>query len=214
MAQGSLFLNLVCCKLNGVLWVTSTIASSSDERIKTNINDIIDDSALQKILQIQPKTYEYIDKIQKGTDKVYGFIAQQIKEIIPEAVNIEKSLIPNIYSICDCSSNIINLQSSNIEKIKINDKISIIEENKNINSYIITDIIKETNQIKINSNLESSKCFVYGTEIDDFHTLDKSYIYTLNVCATQELYRQIQEQKTKIDNLQMQIDELKQLINK
>ena len=214
IAQGPIILNLVCCKLNGVLWVTSAIASSSDERIKTNINDIIDDSALQKILQIQPKTYEYIDKIQKGTDKVYGFIAQQIKEIIPEAVNIEKSLIPNIYSICDCSSNIINLQSSNIEKIKINDKISIIEENKNINSYIITDIIKETNQIKINSNLESSKCFVYGTEIDDFHTLDKSYIYTLNVCATQELYRQIQEQKTKIDNLQMQIDELKQLINK
>ena len=30
------------------------------------------------------------------------------------------------------------------------------------------------------------KIFVYGTEIDDFHTLSKDYIYTLNVCATQE----------------------------
>jgi hypothetical protein len=34
--------------------------------------------------------------------------------------------------------------------------------------------------------------FVYGIEVEDFHILDKSYIYTLNVCATQELYKRIE----------------------
>ena len=44
--------------------------------LKMNIQDINDDSALQKILLIQPKTYEYIDKINNGTKTVYGFISQ------------------------------------------------------------------------------------------------------------------------------------------
>jgi hypothetical protein len=47
----------------------------------------------------------YIDEINKGPNKVYGFIAQQIKEVIPEAVKIRKEIIPNIYKTCDCSLN-------------------------------------------------------------------------------------------------------------
>jgi len=38
----------------------------------------------------------YIDKIEKGDKKVYGFIAQQIRAVIPEATNIQTSYIPNI----------------------------------------------------------------------------------------------------------------------
>jgi hypothetical protein len=34
-----------------------------------------------------------------------------------------------------------------------------------------------------------NKLFVFGTEVDDFNTLNKDYIFTLNVCATQELHR-------------------------
>jgi hypothetical protein len=48
------------------------------------------------ILAIEPKTYKYIDKVERGNKKVYGFIAQQIREIIPEATTIQKSYIPNI----------------------------------------------------------------------------------------------------------------------
>jgi hypothetical protein len=112
-------------KFNGSIWVTSWIAASSDIRIKKNIQDIEDNSALLKILAIKPKSYNYIDIVEKGNNTVYGFIAQQIKEIIPEAVIIEKSIIPNIYSFYDCSSNIINI-TSNIEKIKLNDTLSIL----------------------------------------------------------------------------------------
>lgn len=201
LTQASITLTDCCSKFNGSIWVTSSIASSSDYRIKCNIQDINDDSALQNILAIQPKTYNYIDVVTKGTNKVYGFIAQQIKEVIPEAVSLEKSLIPNIYTVCNCSSNVITLETSNIEKLKINDKISIIEENKACANFIITDINYENNEIIINSNLDGSRCFVYGTEIDNFHTLDKNYIFTLNVCATQELYKLIQEQKLQIEEL-------------
>jgi hypothetical protein len=33
------------------------------------------------------------------------------------------------------------------------------------------------------------KIFVYGTEVNDFHTLNKDYLFTINFAATQELDR-------------------------
>ena len=104
--------------------------------------------------------------------------------------------------------------TSNIEKIKLNDTITIYEENIDKKDYTVTEIIPELNQIKLNENLISSKCFVYGSIVDDFHTLDKTYIFTLNVCATQELYKLIQQQQQQIIDLQNQINIIKsQLAN-
>ena len=205
----------VCAIFESSIWVRNgySYIASSDIRIKTNIKDIEDDGALQKILLIQPKTYQYIDKLERGNNIVYGFISQQIKEIIPEAVSIQKCVIPNIYSLYDCSSNIIHM-TSNIEKIKLNDTITIYEENIDKKDYTVTEIIPELNQIKLNENLIISKCFVYGSIVDDFHTLDKNYIFTLNVCATQELYKLIQQQQQQIIDLQNQINIIKsQLAN-
>jgi hypothetical protein len=70
----------VSARIGGSLWVGSWIASSSDTRIKEDIQDINDDTALNKILAIEPKTYKYIDKVAKGDKKVYGFITQQINK--------------------------------------------------------------------------------------------------------------------------------------
>ena len=46
-----------------------------------------DEDSLNKILLVQCKKYKYVDET-KGTNFVTGFIAQQILEIIPEAVQI------------------------------------------------------------------------------------------------------------------------------
>ena len=40
------------------------------------------DTALDRVLNIQPKTYEYKDVTNRGTKRVYGSISQQIAEII------------------------------------------------------------------------------------------------------------------------------------
>jgi hypothetical protein len=204
--------NNICAKFNGSIWVTSWIASS-DVRIKKNIQDINDNTALLKILAIEPKTYQYIDIITKGTETVYGFIAQQIREVIPEAVKLDKTIIPNIYKLCDCENDEIQLSNDIIisSNLNIDDKINIININNNRKEYTITEILD--NSIKINENLNSSNCFVYGKEVDDFHTLDKTYIFTLNVCATQELYKIIQEQNNKINDLQNEIIAIKQHLN-
>ena len=193
--------NLICAKFNNSTWCTRTIITSSDSRIKEDIQDINDDSALQMILAIQPKTYKYIDKLDMGNTKVYGFIAQQINDVVPEATSIQKSYIPNIMLIADYIAKIITLQSQPTKVIiKKDDKIKCYDkDNKNI--YIEVEEVIDELKFKIKeleTEYSDNKIFVYGTHVDDFHTLDKTYIYTLNVCATQELHRRIEAQNITI----------------
>ena len=55
---------------------------------------------------------------------------------------------------------------------------------------------------------ENNKIFVYGTQVEDFHTLKKEYIFTLNVCATQELHRRIEAQDARIKELEAKMSDI------
>lgn len=206
--------NNICAKFNSSIWTTGNVISSSDERIKTNIRDLEDDSALRMILNIQPKTYNYIDI--RGRDSsnsnIYGFIAQQIKEVIPDAVKIQTEFIPNILLIADynLAENIITLPNDSINIANFNAPIKIkcydIYDN-----IIIVDMIEaiSNHAFKIqNIKYNNDKIFVYGTEVKDFHALNKEYINTLNVCAVQELHRRIVLQQTEIRDLNEKINVL------
>jgi len=67
------------------LTVANILEITSDERLKKNIEDI-PISSLDKLMQIQPKQYNF-----KNDDKKllrYGFIAQEIEKIFPHLVSI------------------------------------------------------------------------------------------------------------------------------
>ena len=200
--------------IQGSTWTTGRFLSTSDSRIKENIQDINDDNALQMILAIQPKTYNYIDKIERGGNKVYGFIAQQIREVIPEATTIKTEYIPDIMLLADYDNNIITLPSipSGVI-IKVNDKIKCYSRSNKVIKVKVVEVIDElTYKIYIEEeedrNYSDNNIFVSGTEIDDFHTLDKSYIYTLNVCATQELHRRMEAQEERIKELETKMTDI------
>jgi hypothetical protein len=196
-------------KFTGNVWCTTNFITNSDVRIKEDIQDINDDTALQSILSIEPKTYKYVDKLERGDKKVYGFIAQQVKEIIPEIVSIQIFYIPNIYSVADYNSNVITLSSQPTKVvIKVDDKIKCYDkDNKELLVEVIEVIDDLTFRIK-DIEYSDTEIFVYGTEVDDFHTLNKDYIFTLNVCATQELYRRIEAQSLLIKSQDDRIKDL------
>jgi len=195
----------------------SAFVGGSDKRIKTNIQDINDDNALQLIMKVEPKTYEYIDKVERGNQKVYGFIAQQIKEVIPEAVTLEPLVCPNIYKIGTLNnSNLITMDMDISDTITIGSNITLITSNVGKEEYKITSV--NSNQFTIDKgikdydNLINSNIFVYGTKVNDFHILEKNYIYTLNVCATQELYKLIKQQNEQIQELEQNFELLSNMI--
>ena len=70
----------------------------------------------------------------------------------------------------------------------------------------------------IDEDIDGDDCFVFGYCVDDLNSLDKSYIFTLNVCATQELHRRIEAQKVIIqsqdERIKSQDERIKELEEK
>ena len=66
--------------------------ANSDSRLKKNIETFKEQEALNKLLQMRGVTYEWNDK-QTGSQRPegiqYGFIAQEIKEVFPENVELD-----------------------------------------------------------------------------------------------------------------------------
>jgi hypothetical protein len=55
--------------------------------------------------------------------------------------------------------------------------------------------------------------FLYGQEIDDFHTLDKNAIFTVVTAAVQDIDRIVQAQQAQINAQQAQINAQQAQIN-
>ena len=181
--------NIICSKNSYAL---------SDKRIKKNISNIDDESSLDKILNIEPKIYGYIDNIQRTNSNVYGFIAQQIRDILPEATELTTKFIPDIFKLVKKNGNRINLNDEELKKIEIGDILEIYTKD---NSYEVKVINKDNDSIEIDRNIKENDIFIYGRQVKDFHIIDKSYLYTLNICATQELARIVEGLKERINSL-------------
>ena len=80
----------------------TSVYQTSDRRIKTNIN-AIDIGCCDIINRITPRSYNYITDI-SGENVSYGFIADELQEILPTLVQGEKDAVfedgtPNVQAI-------------------------------------------------------------------------------------------------------------------
>ena len=163
---------------------------NSDERIKENIVDVSDNLALQMVRNIPCRYYEYKDKLNRGIEKTIGFIAQEVKEVLPMAVSLQKNIIPNeMRNLKDLIWNDTTLYTdlSDCSGIKYRFYVS---NDVSGNDEIQKDIVgNPDNTFTFDSSYNNVFC--YGKEVDDFHTLDKNKLFALNFSATQELDRKV-----------------------
>ena len=128
------FVGSIWCSV-GPVYVSSDLSL----RINKKIVDVNDDTALDKILNIQPKPYEYKDVINRGTKRVYGFMSQQIAEIIPEAVSTQKGTLYDIHSNFKCNGNIVHINIDDYEETyNVGDVLCCITDNILYKNYIYT----------------------------------------------------------------------------
>jgi hypothetical protein len=174
--------------------------ASSDARIKKNFQDISDAQALDQLRLIEPKTYEYVDQIERGSNTVFGFSAQQVSNVMPYAVTKTPEIIPDIYDLADVSGTLITLRNKTFDYTDPSATVSLILRETGKKEYNASFL--PSNQIVLTEPLDVSEAFVYGRRVNDFHVLDKNAIFTVNVAATQEIDRQLQAAKGKIQQLE------------
>ena len=205
---------------NGDFRTAGSQISDSDNRIKKDVANIDDNEALLMILAIEPKTYRYIDDekgrsgrngdcyngsyVDDDASLIYGFIAQQIRDVIPDATELRKNFLPNIMERAICDNNRVYLDLTGYRDLPVKDadrKINIRFKNGGGYNFSIIEVNKDYFVIDNNDRL-IEEVFVYGYEVNDFHILTKDYIYTLNVSATRELHRKMLEQEGRIKELE------------
>ena len=201
--------------------------ASSDKRIKYNIHDFADIPSIQLLRYLKPRIFNFIDEVQHGTDPTWGFIAQEVAEIIPNAVTYGPNYIPNIFEVAEIIGTEIRLGNRTTTDLLKDDneyyQLKIKNTNGEDKMVKITEIIDEKT-FKIDEEIETehNRVFVYGQEVPDFHSLDKDAIFTITTTAVQEIDKELQKQieitktqneiisdlQNKVTSLQNQIDEI------
>ena len=196
-----------------------SVHTYSDERIKTNIALVNDTHALDIIKKIESYTYEYIDQKRYNNEndkKIIGFIAQQVAQHLPEAIKMVLEYIPNIMKILE---NIEWEQDNNKWKLRF-PGIEFKENNTGkVLFYVCDDINGQEDRIEIMVEDDKEtfifdkkwkKVCVYGTEVNDFHAIDKHKIFALYHSAIQELARHNDSKTQQIQELENDNKLLKQ----
>ena len=97
LQAGSSIRNISICAQDGDV-AAGNFAAYSDKRIKKNIHPLQPNKCVEMIRDLSPVSYNYIDYITNSTCSMYGFIAQDVKKHIPDAISYKTDYIPNLYS--------------------------------------------------------------------------------------------------------------------
>ena len=193
--------------------------SVSDQRIKKDIIDIEDGESLSILRQLQPKRYRYIDEYKRGTDYVYGFIAQQVREVLPSASGLVKDVIPSIMTPATVSYDsandittvtLVDNKQHNLTSENSNSRVRFFDENDQNTDLELHEIVSG-DIFKVKGELKGTNTFVYGLEVEDFHTLNKDAIFTVALAALQQVDRELQKTKQTMNDLVQKIDSEKSL---
>ena len=219
--------------------------ATSDSRVKTNVTNI-NIQSLDVLRKIQPRKYDHIDT--QSSEPTYGFVAQEVKKILPNAVSFRSDYIPSVHEIAFIDNRTITLINKSTTDISMcdiklldnkrneiisrvieisNDKTFIIDKpisdfityKTDVSGNILTFTIRQGKMIYMRGSEEytglvKKGIFVYGTQVDDFHTLDKDTIWTVTLTATKELDIQLQEAKLNIAEQDIRIADLEQTVRR
>ena len=147
-------------------------------------------------------------------------MAQEVKKLIPGAVDIINDFIPDEMRII----NNVNWEHKLDKwKLTIND-LDLSNNHTGKCRFYVSDISNHY-QIVRDINVENDKkSFIFdkkwanimfwGKEVNDFHSLDKNKIFSIHHSAIQELSRQNDAKTLEITNLKEKVNTLEDKLNK
>jgi hypothetical protein len=185
------------------IWASQRMAATefnafSDERIK-NIRGRSDGAAdLRTLLAIEVTDYIYRDVIGKGSAPRKKVVAQQVEKVFPQAVSVQTDVVPDIYRLASVADGWVALATD----LKKGERVRLISEK----TEGVYEVLEATgDKFRTDFKPEGDEVFVFGREVGDFRTLDYDAIAMLNVSATQQLKKEMDEevQALRAENAEM-----------
>lgn len=211
----------------------------SDARIKEVVGQSDGQRDLEAIRKLKVTDYRMVDRVSEGNDLRKGFIAQEVKNVIPEAVTLNTQFIPDIYSLpsafeFDENHHTLSVTMPKGHGLKTGDRVRLMADKAVLELTVVA--VPSAEQFVVEKcEQKVGKVFVWGKEVSDFHILHYDRIFTTGIAAIQELDRQVQalkkseariaelEQKTarmveleqkaaRVDSLEREMAELKKVV--
>jgi hypothetical protein len=162
----------------------------SDERMKNIQGRSNSATDLLTLLGIEITDYSFKDVIGKGNGACKKVIGQQVEKVFPQAVSKQTDAVPDIYQQASIRDGWVALPT----ELKKGERVKLITE-KGESIHEVLDVTPD--KFRLDFNDEEDTVFVFGREVDDFVTVDYDAIAMLNVSATQQLKKELdQEVKT------------------
>ncbi len=189
---------------------------TSDERIKRKIGVSDSKNDLSQIMKIKVTDYKMRDSLNAGNQLIKGLIAQEVEAVYPQAVTKQTNFIPNVYAMADHTEFDQAKQTLRVTMIKahnlaVGDKVKLISSTGGEKPSVVASVDGNTFTVG-NWTEKCEKVFVFGKEVNDFRIVDYDRLFTLNISATQELVKLVEEQKKVIDELKAKEEENKKKI--
>ncbi len=173
---------------NYSIWASDRIGANefnafSDKRIKTITGLTNNDADLNTLAQLRITDYTMKDKVQYGNKQYKKVIAQEVREVYPQAVTLSTNTVPDIYQSATAKNGWVSLKTD----LKKGDNVKIITPS----SEVLLEVL-EVNATGFKTTVADGVVFVYGKEVNDFHTVDYEALTTLNISATQALLKKVE----------------------
>ena len=190
----------------------------SDMRIKQITGRTGGPSALESIRQLQVTDYKYVDTIGSGRGLQRGFIAQEVEQVIPEAVTRGPGVVPDVYARAealryDAGTKALTISLQKPHGMVKDEVVSLVFEGKQ-EEFKVTAVPSAT-EFVVTTPSQPAKVFVYGRRVSDFRTVDYDRIFTTGISAMQEMARQneaLQKRVSELESRERQVTALQKRV--
>ena len=190
----------------------------SDMRIKQITGRTGGPSALESIRQLQVTDYTYVDTIGSGRGLQRGFIAQEVEQVIPEAVTRGPGVVPDVYARAealryDAGTKALTISLQKPHGMVKDEVVSLVFEGKQ-EEFKVTAVPSAT-EFVVTTPSQPAKVFVYGRRVSDFRTVDYDRIFTTGISAMQEMARQneaLQKRVSELESRERQVTALQKRV--
>ena len=185
----------------------SCLLTPSDKRIKDNIEILSSSKSLYKLLDLQVYSYNLLSEKNRLSE---GFIAQEVAEILPNAVSNTTHAIPSIMKYVQrvpTTLNQVYLELDGDEDLQPFDYVKLLINN--VTETFQVDSVTSTTVTFTRYILPAdAKIYVYGKYVNDFKVIAYEKIIPIVCSATQELHSIIQRQQKQLDDILQRLERL------
>ncbi|MGA2245701.1 MAG: tail fiber domain-containing protein [Verrucomicrobiota bacterium] len=205
IAGGGSHVNSISIKAEEGIQSGSGLYVTSDHRIKKNLKKSDPGTDFDLLNRLQVTDYNYIDTVTYGDQRKKGLIAQEVEKVFPQAVTKHDDVVPDIYQPATCKDGWVELATD----LKKGERVRLIAP-KEDGIHEVLEVA--TNKFRTDFKPAGDQLFVFGRQVNDFRAVDYNAISVLNVSATQELAKRLEQKSREVAALEQEVADLKKTV--